>query len=236
MNKKIQEELQKRVQPFLPTMKQNSLPPVSISDIIKSNNNLKYVSDEKLISMFNIEDDSINQRLEGAMDQIDFIRGDITQEAEVELLHDYPEIATVIALFRDYQRSPKTSDSVKALYNLTRYLNLPARTFEHKTPHEISEELSKEKNLHPELSVKLESTFEVLSDAETLFVKKEYEERETIKRILAHEKKVENDLQNQQELNDKILAQREERERKKERNKTLKNHPFYIDNSPKLKP
>lgn len=216
MEKKFKEELQKRVSEYLPKVRSSNVPAPNLKDI-QSSNNLKNISDETLKKMFDLDHENILFNLEGAMDQLDDIMLEMTDMAEVEMLHDYPEIANIMQSLHDYKRSPKTSETVKKLYNLTRYLNLPLRTFEIETPLEENKKICMKK---------LENSFEVfLKLEENLYNKKlENEQKSELK-----------DDYSPPELtlgNEDDIALKEENKKKKE----LKDHPFYIPNAPKFTP
>ena len=229
MEKKVKEELARRVQPFLPTIRPTHLPRPTLENI-KTGNNLRVIDDETLARMFDLDHDSINFRLEGAMDQIDLIMGEMSDMAELELFNDYPEIAKIMEVLYEYRRSPKTPDSVKKLYNLTRYLDLPARTFELETPKEVMLKLSKDP-AKSSLTPRLDHSFEVFINFEESMNKK-LEEEMRMQEDLNNEKRIENELaeQNQIELNNK------QEQREKNNKKNIKNHPYYIQNKPKLTP
>jgi hypothetical protein len=229
MGTKFKEELVKRVQPFLPNMRPNNLPRPTLEDI-KNGNNIRIIDDETLLRKFDVDHDSINFRLEGAMDQLDMIMDEMSDMAELELFNDYPEIAKVMEVLHEYRRSPKTADSVKKLYNLTRYLNLPARTFELETPKEVNLKLS-EDPAHHTFMPKLEQSFEIFVNFEEI-LNKRLEEDKQLQEKFENEKRIENELSEQKRLE---KQQREElREQNKQKN--VKNHPYYIQNKLKLTP
>lgn len=229
MATKIKEELIKRVQPFLPNLRPTNLSRPTLENI-KNGNNLNVIDNETLARMFDLDHDSINYRLEGAMDQIDLIMNEMSDMAELELFNDYPEVAKVMEVLHEYRRSPKTADSVKKLYNLTRYLNLPARTFELETPKEINsklESMAERNNLIP----RLEHSFEVFVNFEENLNQKLNEEKE-MQEKLNKEKIIANEIEEQKELEMKKRQQQKEEVKKK----NVISHPYYIPNKPKLTP
>lgn len=229
MGTKLKEELAKRVQPFLPTIRANILPRPTLEDI-KNGNNIRVIDDETLLRKFDLDHDSINFRLEGAMDQLDMIMDEMTDMAELELFNDYPEIAKVMEVLHEYKRSPKTAESIKKLYNLTRYLNLPARTFELETPKEVNLKLLDDP-AHHSFIPKLEQSFEIFLNFEEILNKK-LEEEKLLQEKLENEKRFENELADKKKIE---LQQREEL-RENNKNKNVKNHPYYIQNKLKLTP
>lgn len=235
MQKKLQLELQKRVAPYLPpmpAMANNALPKLTLEDI-KNNHNLRHIPDETLMRMFNVDHDSINFRLEGAMDQLEFVMSEMTPEAEMELLHDYPEIAKVLEIMHEYKRSSKTPETVKMLYNLTRYLNLPARTFELETPNELKKALNKE---DPNLIPRLTASFSVFSQLnQRMQMKLEEDKRQEEKVFLEKKHQEELAYQEKQEMN-KVLQQQEEMQKRQAELDKHKNHPYFINPRPKLTP
>lgn len=231
LRKKFEQEMSRRVLPFLPKIPQNNTAMPTPEMIRNNNDNLRYIDDETLMTMFNFDHSSIHYRLEGAMDQFDYIFNEMTDEARMELLYDYPELTEVISALHEYRRSPRTADSVKALYNMTRSLRLTARIFEYETPNEIQKEMQKEK---PELKLRLENTFNVFYENELRMQQRFEEEKVLNEKMIAEQKRQEEiALQEQYDLEERLEYQQKVRERN-EMLKKHQHHPYFI--SPRMRP
>lgn len=229
MRKKIQEEIIRKIQPFLIPTPKNTLVAPTLAEIKNNNDNLKHVDDNTLARMFNLDHDSIQSRIEGAKREFDVLFNEMTEEAKLEMLHDYPEIREVMMALYEYSRSPKTSDNVKSLYNMTRYFSLTNRILEYETPHEIQLKIDKLKsNERPDLENRLTSAYSVFYELEVRMQKKLESDKKMEEELFLKQKMEDDKIFEEKLAEEKAFEKKKALEKREEEMRKYKNHPYYI--------